>query len=220
MTPRSRRGNRDLFVEKLRELSGGKHQLLRDRTLRDALGWDEAEYNRVKNQLFDESAVIVGSGQGGSVGIPKALTAFISYSHVDEQLKNELMKHLEPLRKLGLVDTWHDGRLTGGENWDKSISDKLEKADIILLLISIDFINSIFCYEIELERALELHEQQKARVIPVILRDCLWRHMQFAKLHALPKDAMAVMAWDNIDRAFTNVAEGVKLVAEHLRASS
>jgi len=65
---------------------------------------------------------------------------FVSYSHADEALKIELLKHLEPLRRLNLIDTWHDRQIKAGDDWDKNISANLESADIILLLISIDFI--------------------------------------------------------------------------------
>ncbi len=65
---------------------------------------------------------------------------FVSYSHADEALKIELLKHLEPLRRLKLIDTWHDRQIKAGDDWDKNISANLESADIILLLISIDFI--------------------------------------------------------------------------------
>jgi hypothetical protein len=90
----------------------------------------------------------------------------------------------------------------------------MKKADVILLLISIDFINSYYCYELELEDALELHDAKKARVIPIFLRNCLGIIRRLRKLEALPKDAKAVAAWDNRDEAWTNVAEGLRQVAE------
>jgi len=101
----------------------------------------------------------------------------------------------------------------------EKISANLEKAEIILLLISIDFINSPYCYDTEADRALELHQKQSARVIPIILRNCLWQSAAFAKLQALPKDGKAVTACTDQDEAFVNIAEGVKTVAEELQAN-
>lgn len=224
MPPRKRRSHRELFLDKLRELSNGEQKLIGNMTLREALGWDEERYNRIKVQLREENAVLVGTGRGGSVGLAdalgvSALRLFVSYSHEDEALKNELLKHIEPLKRLNLIESWHDRKLVAGEDWEKSISKNLETADIVLLLVSIDFINSKYCFDIELDRALELHAQQKTTVVPVILRNCLWQHTAFAKLQALPRDAKAVCAWPDRDEAFTNVADGIRQVAEQIRAS-
>ena len=120
---------------------------------------------------------------------------------------------------MNLIEEWHDRKLKAGEDWDRSISRNLESADIILLLVSIDFVNSKYCYDIELDKALELHDQRKAIVIPIILRNCLWQHTPFAKLQALPRDAKAVNAWADRDEALASIAEGIKSVAETVRQS-
>lgn len=224
MAPRKKRTHRELFLDKLKELSNGEQKLIGNIALRNALKWDDVKYNRIKAQLREENLVVIGTGKGGSVGLANApganaLRLFISYSHADEQLKNSLLKHLEPLKQLNLIESWHDRKLVAGEDWEKSISKNLENADIILLLISIDFINSKYCFDIELERALELNEQKKAAVVPVILRNCLWQHTSFAKLQALPREARAVSAWPDQDEALTNVATGIKQLAEDIRAS-
>jgi TIR domain len=148
------------------------------------------------------------------------LTVFVSYTHTDEEYKADLLKHLEPLRRRQLIDAWHDGKIKAGEQWDKTITSNLDAADIILLLVSIDFINSTYCYEVELERALERHEAGSARVVPIILRPCMWQKAPFASLQVLPKDARAVSLWLNRDEALVNVAEGIRQVAEELLASS
>jgi hypothetical protein len=224
MATRIRRGNRELFLDKLKVLSKGDQRLIGNITLRDALGWEEERYNRIKIQLREENAILVGTGMGGSVGLAqaagtKALKLFVSYAHSDEALKKELLKHIEPLKHLNLVDSWNDRKLMPGEDWEKSISANLESANIILLLVSIDFINSKYCFDIELDRALELHAQQKATVIPIILRHCMWQHTAFAKLQALPKDAKAVCSWADKDEAFTSIAEGIRQVADKIMTS-
>ncbi len=224
MPPKKRRTHRELFLAKLKALSNGEQKLIGNITLRDSLKWDEDRYNRIKAQLREENLVVIGTGKGGSVGLANAqgantLRLFVSYTHADEQLKDELLKHLEPLKHLNLIESWHDRKLVAGEEWEKAISKNLENADIILLLVSIDFINSKYCFDIEMECALELHEQKKAVVVPIILRNCLWQHMAFAKLQALPRDAKAVCAWADRDEALVNIANGIKQVAEEIRAS-
>ena len=213
-----RRSFRDLFLEKLRELAGDEQKLIGNTSVREALGWDDDRYKRVKSQLLDEKLIVIGRGYGGTVGLAsapgsKALTLFISYSHADELLKNELLKHLAPLKRLKLIEAWHDRKLKAGDDIDHEISDNLEASDIALFLVSVDFINSQYCYDVELEKALELQAQGKLAVIPVILRSCLWQHTPLSKLLALPKDGKAVAAWVDRDEALADIAEGIRLKA-------
>jgi len=149
-----------------------------------------------------------------------AVRLFYSYSHKDETMRNELETHLKLLQRQGLIDTWHDRKIEAGEEWKRKIDENLERADIILLLVSADFIASDYCYEIEMKRALERHEKDEARVIPVILRDCKWNNTPFAKLQALPKDSKAVKKWTDKDSAWRNVAEGIERVVEEIRKKS
>jgi hypothetical protein len=220
---RNRRTNAQLFLDSLNELTEGEPRLVANKSLREALRWDEMRYLRIRTELLNQDKIIVGRGYGGTVGLAtlpgsKGLSVFISYTHADEDFKNELVKHLEPLRRQMLIDAWHDRKLKAGDEWDKVISQSLESAQIILLLVSIDFINSKYCYDVELERALERHQSNEARVIPVILRTCMWQQTPFANLQALPKDARAVSLWPDRDEALLNVAEGIRQVAGELLA--
>ena len=213
-----RRSYRECFLDALGKLSGEEQKLMSNYAVRESLGWDEDRYRRVKSQLLEEGLIVVGRGYGGSVGLAsapgsKALTLFVSYSHADEVLKNELLKHLEPLKRLKLIEAWHDRKLKAGDDFGQEISSNLEKADIAVFLLSVDFINSKYCYDVELERALELHAEGALVVVPVILRSCLWLHTPLAKLLALPRDGKAVTAWPDMDEALTDVAEGLRLKA-------
>ena len=80
----------------------------------------------------------------------------------------------------------------------------------------IDFINSEYCYDRELDRALERHDAEEAEVIPIILRPCMWQQTPFARIQSLPKDGQAVSLWPDRDAAFVNVAEGIRQVAKDL----
>ncbi|QDT42653.1 hypothetical protein Pan241w_27400 [Gimesia alba] len=144
--------------------------------------------------------------------IPKSL--FYSYSHEDEELRNELEKHLSLLKHQGIIREWHDRQILGGEEWKYEIDENLENADIILLLISASFHASDYCYTKEMDRALERHDAGEAVVIPVILRDCDWHSALYGKLQALPKDGKPITgpAWHNRDEAFTDVARGIRAV--------
>ena len=147
----------------------------------------------------------------------QTMRLFYSYSHKDEALRDELETHLKLLQRQGLIEFWHDRRITAGEEWKGQIDVNLEQADLILLLVSADFIASDYCYDLEMKRAMERHEAGEARVIPVIVRDVSWQAAPFGKLQALPKDGKAVTTWPNKDTAWRNVAEGIEKVIKHLR---
>ncbi len=135
---------------------------------------------------------------------------FFSYSHKDEGLRDELEVHLAMLKREGVIDVWHDRKIPVGNEFDRSISDQLETADVILLLVSPDFLASSYCYDIEVRRAMERHEAGSARVVPVILRPCDWHGTPFAKLLAAPKDGKPVTKWADRDEAFLDVVRQIR----------
>lgn len=220
---RTRRTNQELFLYKLAALTKGEQTLIPNATLRDELGWPDKRYANVRNQLRRDQLINVGQGQGGKVGLArsstKALKLFLSYSHVDVQYKDDLSKHLAPLKRLKLIDDWFDGKIKAGKDLNAEISANLACSDIILLLVSIDYLNSYWCIEIEMEKAMERHEAGEARVIPIILRSCMWHHMPFSKLKALPLDGKAVSTWKDRDEALVSIAEDIKVVADELLTS-
>jgi hypothetical protein len=135
---------------------------------------------------------------------------FFSYSHADEALRNRLETHLSMLKRQGAIETWHDRRITAGDEFAGSIDEELERADIIPLLVSPDFLNSRYCYDVEMKRAMERHEAKEARVIPVILRHCDWQHAPFGKLLAAPKDGKPIQSWPDLDEAFLDVVRMIR----------
>ena len=135
---------------------------------------------------------------------------FISYSHKDDALRAELDKHLALLRREGAIELWSDHRILPGSEFDKEISQALEAAEIILLLVSADFLASDYCFGIEMRRALERHNSGDAVVVPVILRACDWQHSPFKHLNALPSGGREIAKWASLDDAFLNVVQGLR----------
>src|SRR5713226_3133531 len=117
---------------------------------------------------------------------------FFSYSHKDEGSKEQLEIHLAILQRKGLINTWSDRKILAGQNWESIIETQLDHADIVLFLISADFVASDYCYGKEMLRALERHERNEAKVIPIILRPVDWSDAPFSRLQALPKDGKPV----------------------------
>jgi len=135
---------------------------------------------------------------------------FYSYSHKDENLRDQLARHLSALTREKLISGWYDREMTAGTKWKGEIDDHLKTASVILLLVSSDFLASDYCNDVELQCALERDKNGKARVIPVILRPCDWQNSAFSHLQALPKNAKPVTRWSNRDEAWLNVVEGIR----------
>lgn len=135
---------------------------------------------------------------------------FISYAHEDEDLKNELDKHLKVLKRSSKVEVWSDRQIVAGQEWDESIMSELHDANIILLLISVDFNASDFIWDKELAVAMARHEEGTARVVPIILRKCDWNDLPYAALQALPRHAVPVTEHPNRDDAFTEIAQAIE----------
>lgn len=146
-----------------------------------------------------------------------AVTVFFSYSHKDEALRDELANHLTILRRNNVITDWHDRDITAGDEWRSVILGQLTGADIILLLISSDFLASDFCWNIELQQAIERHRKGNAVVIPIILREVDWKGAPFGDLQALPKNAQAVTTWSTIDAAFKDVAISIRKTVNDLK---
>ncbi len=141
---------------------------------------------------------------------------FLSYSHKDEKLRQELVKHLNILKHQGLIADWHDRKILPGDEWKDVLDDHLNSAKIILLLVSADFVSSEYCYNVEMKRAMERHRNGDARVIPIILRDVDWKGAPFGSLQALPTDGRPITSphWKNRDEALTTVARGIRSVID------
>jgi hypothetical protein len=141
----------------------------------------------------------------------------LSYAHRDEKLRDELAKHLAALRRSAVIDIWHDRKIVPGDELDRDILLQLQNSDVVLLLISPDFMNSDYCYRREMRIALRRHAKGQARVIPIILRPVDWHGTPIGKLSALPKDGRPVTTWRRRDEALLDVAKGVRRAAEELR---
>lgn len=207
-TPKQEKRRR--LIEKLGDLDRERQQLEAQLAeYKDTI--TEEEVTRVERRLHEvhRERVDVLSEVKAPV-LQQRISVFVSYAHADEKLRKKLGKHLSVLERQGLIATWHDRMISAGTEWAGTIDARLEQSRIVLLLISADFIDSKYCYDIEMKRALERHEKREALVIPVILRPVVLKGSAFAKLQALPKDARALTEWPSVDAACVDVVEGLR----------
>jgi hypothetical protein len=134
---------------------------------------------------------------------------------VGVDLVRKVLKQL--LERQGLISSWHDRKISPGDRWKDVIDENFKRADIIILLISADFIASDYCYEVEMKTALERHENGEAWIVPIIARDCQWKKTPFGNLQVLPKDGKPVNSWSDRDEVLKSVADNIETIIEARR---
>ncbi len=154
----------------------------------------------------------------------RPLKVFFSYSHKDTEIMNQLAVHLAPLKRLEKIETWSDKAIQAGDEWDESIKNNLQNSDIILFLVSADFIASSYIWEKEIPLAMELKNnlsERVKRVIPIYLRPFDFNGLDFSELEMVPKNATghltAISQWENMDEAFMEVAKSIREVIENTK---
>jgi hypothetical protein len=145
-----------------------------------------------------------------------ALTLFYCYAHKDKALRDEIDVHLAGLHRSRLITSWHDAMIIPGADWEHEIDTHLNAANIILLLVSPDFLNSDYCYGREMQQAIDRHTRGKAHVIPILLRPVDWQDTPFSTLQMLPTNAKPVTQWIDREAAFADIARAIRRAANDI----
>lgn len=150
--------------------------------------------------------------------ISEKVKIFFSFAFASEDkgLFDRLRTHLSPLRRQGLIDEWYDSTIIARSTVQQIIESYIGGADIIVLLISSDFLDSDRCIEVEMKYALEESKRRETPIIPVLLRPADWSGFSLEKYKHLPSDGRPVTMWENIDNAFLEVAKGIRKVVEEV----
>ncbi|GHO96092.1 hypothetical protein KSF_061400 [Reticulibacter mediterranei] len=152
--------------------------------------------------------------------IASAPEIFYCYTHSDEPLSRELEKHLKLLQRQGFVSTWHRYQIDTDMKEAEVINRHLNTASVILLLLSVRFLASDFCFSVEIQRAVQRHEAGEARVIPILLRPVDLGDTPFEKLSMLPSEGKPITSWSNRDEAFLEVVKGIKEALESIQKAT
>ncbi|MCY7359966.1 MAG: TIR domain-containing protein, partial [Rudanella sp.] len=152
----------------------------------------------------------------------RKLRVFFSYSHKDEQYRNELETHCAMLKRSGRIETWHDRKIVAGEAWDEKIKDQLQQADIVLLMISADFLNSDYIWEHELGIVRERYQNQDGiRPIPIFTRPCDMKDLDFMKLQGGQRDHQSQLPWisssPDRDKTYMDIVREIRKSIESMR---
>ncbi len=214
----------DLLIEKKNQLSRAlaiAYDEEKKFALQKQLQELEAEIKAIREQLEDltrqgpPGATLPETPSGLSASKPGNTSSkkiFFSYSKHDREYLDQLLRHLSGLKREGRIKPWDDSHILPGEEWDDKVKQELAAADIILLLVSADFLATDYIWEVEIKEAMERHEQGTATVIPVIIRSCSWNKLVFGKLNGLPAKGVPVSTLKDRDEAWLEVVKGIERV--------
>lgn len=139
---------------------------------------------------------------------------FISYSHEDRQYRQEFEKQLSPLVRTKKAIIWSDAELSPGANWKEVIDKNLDDSDVVICLITSNFIHSDFCYNEEFLKCIDRHKRGEITIIPLIVEDCGWEMTEIGELQAIPEFGQPVHSskWKNAAEGY---ADAVRRISKH-----
>ncbi len=186
---------------------------------RDFVWWDDVQQaiqmqaKRVKTYPSENSKLIdLHSFIVFQKSIMATKKVFISYSKSDKEYLAKLKTHLKIFERQHLIEVWDDSRINAGEEWDMAIKRELNAADIILLLVSADLLATDYVWDIEMQQAMQRHQNGLATFIPIIIRPCAWTGAPFGILNALPEKGKPISTWANEDEAWAQIVERIRQV--------
>ncbi len=183
----------------------------------EALERQQSDLTVIDLRSKESTSEVSNLDKGGSYRMFTPLEVFCCYAREDQEMLVHLKKHLVPLERQGQITIWSDTNLNAGVEWEKELHQHLESADIILLLISPDFMASDYCYSTEMGRALARHNEGNAVVIPMLLRSTFWQNAPFAKLQMVPMNAKPLTSWPDRDDAFHNITMQINQAVSELQ---
>ncbi|MEP6749944.1 MAG: toll/interleukin-1 receptor domain-containing protein [Bacteroidota bacterium] len=143
---------------------------------------------------------------------------FYSYSHADKGFRETLSNYLAPLRQQKKITEWYDRNIEPGKKWDQEISDQIDSVDLIFFLITAEFLASDYCFGVEVEKAFKRLKNKEVRIVPILIKPCLWDQSRFSELQMIPRDAKPVTLSTSADNAFFEVAAEIKNIVNDLIA--
>ena len=145
------------------------------------------------------------------------LSLFISYSHKDERFRDELRSALTAYERKGELAVWDDTRIVPGQKWEAEILGKLERASIIVFLLSNDFIRSDYCMQKEMQRALERDAAGECAIVPIVVRACRFEKLEVGQVQAILPKAKPIKQHKDRDAAWLDVTKQLDRVIARLK---
>ncbi len=131
------------------------------------------------------------------------------YADKDAALGRTLKKHLKSLELEGVIESWHPGLLVGGDVVGEQFTAQVAQVQVVLLLLSADFMTSKSCHD----RLAQVQAERAARqlqVVPILARPVVWQGLELQDLQPLPRNGQAITLRRNRDAAWVEVVQGLR----------
>ena len=197
--------------------------------LRDDRGTDERTEKRVGGETVtinpkrtleevESPEATVAKAKRGEV--ERALPLFVCYAHADEQMVKRLLPTLRILANRGYITAWRDTDLVPGEDWDETIKKRLMDAEIVISMVSRDFLASAYISTEERPISMQQHAYGLADIVPVLLKRCTYEKEDFAKFELLPFKGKTLVSYRSHDTAWELIERGIELAVKKRRETS
>jgi len=138
----------------------------------------------------------------------KRILVCLSYSEKDDKEKDRLLSHLDILRQAGMVDVWSIDQILPGDDWEQELNQQLASAQIIILLITANFLASDFAHK-HIFPQLRKRQSENVPIFVVIARPCTWQIIDWlTQTEIRPKNRRAIWGGSDyeIDQALADIA--------------
>jgi internalin A len=142
---------------------------------------------------------------------------FVTYSQRDAVFLDQLRAALVPHERLGELKLWCDALLEAGQLWEREILGRLERAQIVILLLSNDFLRSSYCMDQELPRALERQARGQCEIVPILVRACRYEKLELGKIQTIRPGDKSIDEHDKKDPAWVVVTHEIDRVMERIK---
>src|SRR5215510_7964292 len=130
----------------------------------------------------------------------------------DQSVCEDVVKHLKPIIRNSAipVDLISDFNIPSGADREQ-YKQRLFDADIVLALISVDFIDSDDIYNRN-QKVIERYNNHQTVMIPILVRNCMWKATPFSSLPMVPKNLQPLnnkQFWNSQDDAVMAVVSDI-----------
>ena len=114
------------------------------------------------------------------------------------------------------VEVWSDDDMIPGERWNPQIEDNIKDADVVLFLLSPNFIQSKFIVSKEIPLAVKRWQESKIGLLGIYVAKCNFDHLPISKIQMVPSSAGRLkpsLEWNIKTEYWAAVKDGIEMCA-------
>lgn len=165
------------------------------------------------SHIYTQEVGVVFKSMVSELAQPLKICVCCSSHNEDKILCNNLSTQLKSLKHRYRLDVWFNNDVPAGSVVQEEFVNHLTSADVILLLISPDFLADDHLYPL-IGQALKQRTEVNVEVLPIILRPSNWESTQLKDISVLPENREPITLWESRDNAFLNVIQNIDRIIQ------